>query len=325
MARTVTPVFGWDTPILGEEANVPADLASLALDVENTVKALEPKRIATAGAGDSAKLLIVDGTGAPAFKAMSGDATITNLGALAIGAEKVVNAMLGALSVTATKIGAEQVETTKVKALAVTAAKLAEEAVETIKLQNLAVTEAKLANLAVALGKLSTEVQEMLQAAGGYTKMTWLEAESTRTNVAFGAFSTPLAATVAKVKAHQGVALNMFAYVLGTGAPTLRMMAGGTVISNELVLANEAKYFQIGFEASGALVSFGSILEAEIGAVLGVLNGQYTPISKTSNHAPNVIKAPSTPGTNVVFELQAKIAAGTVKNRGFWLVAQPMG
>jgi hypothetical protein len=150
-----TPVFNWDVPVLGEEANVPADMLSLATEIENTLKVLEPKFLKTAGAGDAGKLLIVGATGAPAFSAMSGDATITNAGVLTVGAEKISTAKIALLAITEALLAGEAVGSAKVKDLAITAAKLAEEAVETIKIKNLAVTEAKIAALAVGTAKLA--------------------------------------------------------------------------------------------------------------------------------------------------------------------------
>lgn len=149
-----TPVFKFETPVLGEEADVPADLGSVILEVENVLKANEPKFIKTAGAGDAKKLLIVDGTGAPAFKAMSGDATISEAGALTIANEAVNAAKMLNLAITEAKLAGESVATPKIKLLAVTAATLAAEAVEEAKIKNLAVTTGKLAELAVTTIKL---------------------------------------------------------------------------------------------------------------------------------------------------------------------------
>lgn len=150
-----TPVFKFDTPVLGEEANVPDDLLSLATEVENILKAHEPKYLKTAGAGDAKKLLIVDATGAPAFKAMSGDATISEAGVFTIANEAVNAAKILALTITEAKLAGESVGTAKIVNLAVTAAKLAAEAVETGKIKNLAVTEGKLAELAVSTAKIA--------------------------------------------------------------------------------------------------------------------------------------------------------------------------
>lgn len=129
-----TPVFKWDAPSLGEEANVPADLLSALTEIENTVKLLNPKYLGTAGAGDAGKLVVVDGTGVAAFQAMSGDATLAGTGALTIGEEKILTAKLKGLAVTAAKIAEEAVEGSKIKALAVTAAKIAEATITDAKL-----------------------------------------------------------------------------------------------------------------------------------------------------------------------------------------------
>lgn len=144
MARVVTPVFGWDTPVLGEEADVPKDLGALALDIENSLKVLDPKFLATAGAGDAKKLLIVQNTGAAAFKALNGDATISEAGALTIANEAITTLKVLNLAITEAKLAGESVSTAKLAALGVTEAKLAALAVSTGKIANAAVTSAKL-------------------------------------------------------------------------------------------------------------------------------------------------------------------------------------
>jgi hypothetical protein len=151
----VTPVFGFEYPELGAEANVPEDIHQLALEVENIVKELEVSHLKTAGAGDAKKLLIVQNTGAAAWKALSGDATISEAGVMTIANEAITAAKILALAITEAKIAGEAVATSKIANLAVTAAKLAAEAVETAKIQNLAVTEGKLAALAVGTAKLA--------------------------------------------------------------------------------------------------------------------------------------------------------------------------
>jgi hypothetical protein len=121
----VTPVFGWPYPELGNEANVPSDIEKLAEAIENILKALEPKYLKTAGAGDAKKLLIVQNTGQAAFKALSGDATISEAGALTIANEAVNTVKLAALSVTEAKVAALAITTAKIANLAVTDEKLA--------------------------------------------------------------------------------------------------------------------------------------------------------------------------------------------------------
>lgn len=150
-----TPVFKWDVPVLGEEADVPADLLALATEIENVVKALEAKFLKTAGVGDAGKLIIVDGTGAAAFQAMSGAITITAGGITGVGNEKIETAQIKQLAVTALRLAAEAVETAKIQNLAVTEPKLGALAVSEAKLAALAVSAAKLANLAVETGKIA--------------------------------------------------------------------------------------------------------------------------------------------------------------------------
>jgi hypothetical protein len=156
-----TPVFKFDVPILGEEANVPADLLSLATEIENVIKAHDPKYIKTAGAGDAGKLLVVSGTGEPVWRALSGDATISETGVIEIGGEKVSTAELAALCVSEAKIALEAIGTGTLKALAVTAAKLAAECVETGKIKNLAVTAEKIANETITAEKLATSAKNL--------------------------------------------------------------------------------------------------------------------------------------------------------------------
>lgn len=149
-----TPYFKWDVPELGEEANVPADMLSLATEIEEDLHNLKVSELGTAGAGDNNKILVVGATGAPAWVAMSGAATIANTGVVSLVNSAVTAAKIAALAVEEAKIAGEAVSEAKLKALAVTAAKLAAEAVTEGKLAALAVTEAKLAGEAVSTAKL---------------------------------------------------------------------------------------------------------------------------------------------------------------------------
>lgn len=151
----VTPVFGWEYPELGAEANVPTDLKELLTQIENIVKDLEVQFLKTAGAGDSGRLLIVQGTGDPAWKQAIGDVENNKEGTFTIRPEVVTAAKILAATITEAKLAGESIGTAKIVNLAVTAAKLAAEAVETAKIKNLAVTEAKLAELAVATAKIA--------------------------------------------------------------------------------------------------------------------------------------------------------------------------
>lgn len=151
----VTPVFGFEYPELGAEGNAPEDFHQLALQLENLLKAFPVADLASAGAADEKKLLIVQATGAPAWKAMSGDATITAAGALTVANTAITTAKMALLAVTEAVLAGEAVSEAKIKALAVTAAKLAAEAVTEGKIANLAVATAKIANLAVTEGKIA--------------------------------------------------------------------------------------------------------------------------------------------------------------------------
>lgn len=169
-----TAHFEWETPVLADEADIPADLAQLANEIEEDLQGLDVAELGTAGAGDSGKLLIVQGTGAAAWKAMSGDATISTAGAITIANEKITSAKIALLAITEALLAGEAVSTAKIKLLAVTAARLAAEAVETAKLANLAVTEAKIANLAIStakLGELSVTEAKIAALAVGTAKI----------------------------------------------------------------------------------------------------------------------------------------------------------
>jgi len=151
----VTPHFGWHTPVLAEEADVPKDMLTLAEEIEDTVHELNVEELKNAGAGDAGKLLVVGPGGINAWKAMSGDATFSSAGALTIGNEKISTLKLAALAVTEAILAGEAVSEAKIKALAVTAAKLAAASVEESKIKNLAVSTAKLAELCVTEGKIA--------------------------------------------------------------------------------------------------------------------------------------------------------------------------
>lgn len=101
-----------DKPPSAEEATKP-----MAERVHERLDNIGPSQIVPPGGeGDDGKLLIVQ-SGAPAFAAMKGDATIAEDGTLAIGVKKIVTDMLADLGVTTAKINNK----------AVTLAKLAEE------------------------------------------------------------------------------------------------------------------------------------------------------------------------------------------------------
>lgn len=77
------------------------------------------------GEGDDGKLLIVN-SGAPAFAAMKGDATLAEDGTLTIGVKKIVTEMLADLGVTTAKLNNSAVTEGKVADKAISLAKLAE-------------------------------------------------------------------------------------------------------------------------------------------------------------------------------------------------------
>ena len=66
---------------------------------------IRPAQLAVpAGVGDAGKFIVVDGTGAAAYKAMTGDVSLGPTGATQIGNNKIVTAMLQNLSVTGAKV-----------------------------------------------------------------------------------------------------------------------------------------------------------------------------------------------------------------------------
>jgi len=103
---------------------------------------IAPSQITTAGAGDEAKLLVVQNTGAPAFKALSGDVTVNAAGVAEIGAGKVG----------ATELADLGVSTGKINNKAVTLGKLAE---------GLGLTEGYFANGAVGAAKLAADAKRL--------------------------------------------------------------------------------------------------------------------------------------------------------------------
>lgn len=152
MKETATPKIPYVEGT--DNADAPLITKAMAEAIRGILLDIDPAWV-RAVEGDSGKLLVVQGTGDPAFKAVTGDITMSNLGVTAIGNEKVKTAMLAALAVTEAILGGESVATGKIKELAVTAAKLAAECVETSKLKALAVTTAKLAESAVTEAKIA--------------------------------------------------------------------------------------------------------------------------------------------------------------------------
>lgn len=151
----VTEHFGFPYPLLSDQADVPADMKAVADAMDTLLFGFPVENLGNAGAGDAGKILVVGPGGINAWRAMSGDATLSSIGALTIGTEKITSLKIQALAITEALIEGEAVSTGKIKALAVTAAKLAAEAVESAKIKDLAVTTAKLNALAVTTAKLA--------------------------------------------------------------------------------------------------------------------------------------------------------------------------
>jgi hypothetical protein len=166
-----TPIFGIPIPDGEDPPNGAEQITAVVQRVEEVLAQIEELLLKAPAAGN---IIIVNGTGDPVYKAVTGDVSLSTGGVTAIGNEKVdtakiANLAVGSgklvdLAVTAAKLAEEAVETAKIKglavtesklaALAVTTAKIAAEAVETGKIKNLAVTEAKLAAESVSESKL---------------------------------------------------------------------------------------------------------------------------------------------------------------------------
>jgi hypothetical protein len=110
-------------------------------------------------------------------KAMTGDVTITAAGVSAIGASKVLTAMIADDNVTTVKVLDSNITTAKIADNAVTNAKLADNAVdtaelaassvETVKIDNGAVTTLKVADDAITNAKLADDAVDSDQIADG--------------------------------------------------------------------------------------------------------------------------------------------------------------
>jgi hypothetical protein len=99
-----TPNHKLRYPVGGDPAKHALYYENLAEDTERELDDIAPDQItAPGGEADDGKLLIVQ-SGAPAFAAMEGDATIAEDGTLAIGAGKVTEEKLGNKAVTTSKL-----------------------------------------------------------------------------------------------------------------------------------------------------------------------------------------------------------------------------
>jgi len=108
------------------------------------------------GAGQGAgKLLVVQSTGAAAWKAMSGDATVDKDGVFQLGPKVVGTTELGDDSVTTAKIGADQVGSSEIAAGAVGESELGTDAVTAAKIKENAVGSSEIAAGAVGTSELA--------------------------------------------------------------------------------------------------------------------------------------------------------------------------
>lgn len=88
MSEEVT-VFDWSVPEPTDDNLVPADMKALALDIGTTLNDVGIDETTAAGIAEG-KLLVVGSTGALAFKAMSGDATLDKAGKLVIADDAIL-------------------------------------------------------------------------------------------------------------------------------------------------------------------------------------------------------------------------------------------
>lgn len=167
-----TPIFGIPFPDGEDPPNGATQITAAVARVEEILAQIEELLLKAPAAGN---IIIVNGTGDPVYKAVTGDVSLSTGGVTTIGEEKVATAMVKNLAVTAAKlaneavtnaklgllaVGAENINAlavteAKLAALAVSAGKIAAEAVETGKIKALAVTEAKIAAGAVSESKLA--------------------------------------------------------------------------------------------------------------------------------------------------------------------------
>jgi hypothetical protein len=113
------------------QADVPRAFREYDDDVTADLQNIAPKQIVGGSAG---KLLIVDGTGATAFAAMKGDATLAADGTLTIGKEKVTNEKVGKKAIRGENLDDGSVGTSHLGENAVGPNKINDEAVTLSKL-----------------------------------------------------------------------------------------------------------------------------------------------------------------------------------------------
>lgn len=151
-----TPHFKWPYPLGSDDVDVPEDLDAAIQAIEDTLIGFDIHELGTAGAEDKAKLLVVDEAGLAQWKAMSGDATIDQAGAVTI----------GNLKVTTAKIAEKAVTSAKLAALSVLEEHLGAGSVAPDKIKAFAVEEGKIKDKAVTLRKLAEEVIRFLVPTG---------------------------------------------------------------------------------------------------------------------------------------------------------------
>jgi len=148
-----TAEFGFPYPEGTDPADGPAQLQALAEAVEADVKVLDPRYFR---AGTSGQLIIVSGTGAAAYAAMRGDATIIADGTITIGDDKVINRHIGPEAVTNPELADNAVTQAKMADNSVGAAELIADSVGSSELAPDSVTATEIATGAVGNTEIGT-------------------------------------------------------------------------------------------------------------------------------------------------------------------------
>jgi microcystin-dependent protein len=179
-----TPTFAIPYPAGTAVADIPADVEALAERLE-VLLGRAGEAVSVAGAA-SGRLLIVQDTGVVAYKAMSGQGTITKDGVLSIpdgaldGSELADNAV-GARALDANSVGASELQDNSVdqaamqddsigspelKANSVGSSELADNSVDQAAMQDNSVGTAELRDGEVTIAKLATALQTALMPVG---------------------------------------------------------------------------------------------------------------------------------------------------------------
>ncbi len=156
MTVTLTNHLDLPFPAGDENAFPPEDFEALAERLE-VVLARIRGIVGDAADPDPGELIVVDGSSLPQFAALSGDATLSQAGALTIVNNAITAAKISANAVTSSKIQDNAVTNAKLADDAVTAAEIAADAVGTTEIATDAVTSAEIAADAVGTAEIATD------------------------------------------------------------------------------------------------------------------------------------------------------------------------